>query len=54
MINLSIKADSLQSAEDLPEPDEIAAEIMIRLQTALEEMEALTELLDNPAVEEEV
>ena len=49
-----LRDESLQSAEDLPEPDEIAAEIMMRLQTALEEMEALTELLDNPAVEEEV
>ena len=49
-----LRDESLQSAEDLPEPDEIAAEIMMKLQTALGEMEALTELLDNPAVEEEV
>ena len=47
-----MRDESLQSTEDLPEPDEIAAEIMMRLQTALEEMEALTELLDNPGVEE--
>ncbi len=49
-----LRDESLQSAEDLPEPDEIAAEIMMRLQSAMEDMEALTELLDNPAVEEEV
>ena len=48
-----LRDESLQSAEDLPEPDEIAAEIMTRLQSAMEDMEALTELLDNPAVEEE-
>jgi type I restriction enzyme M protein len=33
--------------DDLPEPEEIAAEIMMRLQTAMEEMEALTALLDD-------
>ena len=42
-----LRDESLQSAEDLPEPDEIAAEIMMRLQTAMEEMEALTELLES-------
>ena len=30
-----LRDESLQSAEDLPEPDEIAAEIMMRLQTAI-------------------
>lgn len=48
-----LQDESLQSAEDLPEPDVIAAEIMTKLQSAMEDMEALTELLDNPAVEEE-
>jgi type I restriction enzyme M protein len=36
----------LQSGKDLPEPDEIAAEIMLRLQTAMEEMTELMVLLD--------
>ncbi len=42
-----LRDESLQSAEDLPEPDEIAAEITIRLQTAISEMSALTELLES-------
>ena len=37
----------MQSGDGLPEPEEIAAEIMVRLQTAMEEMEALTALLDD-------
>jgi len=41
-----LKDDSVESAEDLPEPDEIAAEIMVHLQTAIEEMAALQELLE--------
>ncbi|HAA57590.1 MAG TPA: SAM-dependent methyltransferase [Myxococcales bacterium] len=41
-----LKDDSVEHADDLPEPDEIAAEIMVLLQTAQEEMEALTELLN--------
>ncbi|MBW4513374.1 MAG: type I restriction-modification system subunit M [Scytonematopsis contorta HA4267-MV1] len=41
-----LRDDSLQSGDDLPEPDVIAAEIMSKLQTALEEMEALTALLE--------
>jgi len=36
-----LKDDSVTDHEDLPEPDEIAAEIVARLQTALEEMQAL-------------
>ena len=48
-----LRDESLQNTDNLPEPDEIAAEIMMRLQSAMEDMEALTELLDNPAVEEE-
>jgi len=43
-----LRDESLQSAEDLPEPDVIAAEIMTRLQTAMTDMKALTEFLDNP------
>jgi type I restriction enzyme M protein len=42
-----LRDESLQSADDLPEPDEIAAEIMLRLQSAMEDMEALTELLES-------
>ena len=42
-----LRDESLQSAEDLPEPDVIAAEIMTRLQSAMEDMEALTELLES-------
>lgn len=42
-----LRDESLQSADDLPEPDEIAAEIMMRLQSAMEDMEALTELLES-------
>ena len=36
----------MERAEDLPEPDEIAAEILLHLQTATEEMQALMELLE--------
>ena len=42
-----LRDESLQSAEDLPEPDEIAAAIMEKLQTAMNEMTALTELLED-------
>ncbi|NJO63841.1 MAG: N-6 DNA methylase [Richelia sp. RM2_1_2] len=41
-----LRDESLQSGEDLPEPDVIAAEIMTKLQTAMSEMEALTALLE--------
>jgi len=37
----------LQSGDGLPEPEAIASQIMLRLQTAMEEMEALTVLLDD-------
>ncbi len=46
-----LKDDSVESAEDLPEPDVIAGEIMGHLQVAMEEMAALQELLEG---EEEV
>jgi type I restriction enzyme M protein len=42
-----LRDESLQDADNLPEPDEIAAEIMMRLQSAMEDMEALTELLES-------
>jgi type I restriction enzyme M protein len=45
-----LRDESLQSGDGLPEPDVIAAEIMLRLQTAMEEMEALTELLESEEV----
>ena len=41
-----LRDESVDRAEDLPEPDEIAAEILTHLQTATEEMQALMELLD--------
>ena len=41
-----LRDESVERAEDLPEPDEIAAEILARLQAATEEMQALTELLE--------
>ncbi|MEB3882174.1 N-6 DNA methylase [Lyngbya sp. CCY1209] len=40
-----LRDESLQGGEDLPEPDEIAAEIFQRLQVAADEMEALMLLL---------
>jgi type I restriction enzyme M protein len=42
-----LRDESLQDADNLPEPDEIAAEIIMRLQSAMEDMEALTELLES-------
>ena len=44
-----LRDESVDRAEDLPEPDEIAAEILMHLQTATEEMQALMELLDPEA-----
>lgn len=41
-----LRDESLQSGDGLPEPDEIAAAIMAKLQTAMEEMEALAELFE--------
>ena len=41
-----LRDECVERAEDLPEPDEIAAEILTHLQTATEEMEALMELLE--------
>ncbi len=46
-----LQDDDVQSADDLPEPDEVAAMIRERLQTAMEEMEALTALLEGEEVE---
>ena len=43
-----LKDESVESAEELPEPEEIAAEIMGHLQNAMEEMEGLMELLEAP------
>jgi type I restriction enzyme M protein len=42
-----LRDESLQSGDGLPEPEAIASQIMLRLQTAMEEMEALTVLLDD-------
>jgi type I restriction enzyme M protein len=41
-----LRDENTDRAEDLPEPDEIAAQIMALLQTATEEMQALMELLE--------
>ena len=41
-----LKDDSVTDHADLPEPEEIAAEIVAQLQTALEEMQALQEELE--------
>lgn len=41
-----LRDESLQSAEDLPEPEVIAAAILEKLQTAMTEMEALKDLLE--------
>jgi type I restriction enzyme M protein len=46
-----LRDESLQPGDGLPEPDAIAAEIMVRLQTAMEEMEALTEVLEGSGEE---
>jgi type I restriction enzyme M protein len=46
-----LKDEDGQSFDDLPEPDEIATRIRDRLQTAMEEMDALTELLEGEEVE---
>jgi type I restriction enzyme M protein len=40
-----LKDENAQGADDLPEPEEIAAEIMDRLRLAMEEMEGLSSLL---------
>ena len=46
-----LKDDNASSAEDLPEPDEVAALIREHLRSALEEMDALTALLESEEVE---
>ena len=44
-----LRDENTDRAEDLPEPDELAAQIMLHLQTATEEMQALMDLLDPEA-----
>ncbi len=46
-----LKDENASSAEDLPEPDEVAALIREHLQSAMEEMDALTALLEDEEVE---
>lgn len=41
-----LRDESLQSADDLPEPEVIAASILEKLRVAMEEMEALSALLE--------
>lgn len=43
---LWLKDESNGSGDDLPEPEEIAAEIVAKLRIAMEEMEALTAMLE--------
>ncbi len=47
-----LRDESLHSGDSLLEPEEIAALIMTKLQTAMEEMEALTALLEGEEVAE--
>jgi type I restriction enzyme M protein len=44
-----LRDESVERAEDLPEPDEIAADILQHLKTATEEMQSLMELLEPSA-----
>jgi len=46
-----LKDENASSTEDLPEPDEVAALIRGHLQSAMEEMDALTALLEGEEVE---
>ena len=46
-----LKDDDATGADELPEPEEIASRIRERLSTALEEMDALTALLEGEGVE---
>jgi type I restriction enzyme M protein len=41
-----LRDESLQSGDNLPEPEIIAAQIMTKLQTAMDEMQALMLLLE--------
>jgi type I restriction enzyme M protein len=45
-----LKSDGIHSADDLPEPDEIATLIRERLQTAMEEIDTLSALLEGEEV----
>ncbi len=49
-----LRDENTDRAEDLPEPEEIAAQIMAHLQTATEEMQALLELLEPEAEDGEI
>jgi type I restriction enzyme M protein len=44
-----LRDESAERVEDLPDPDEIAAEILVHLETATEEMQALMDALDEPS-----
>lgn len=44
-----LRDENTERAEDLPEPDELAAQILAQLQAATEEMQALVELLGEDA-----
>jgi type I restriction enzyme M protein len=46
-----LRDESVERAEDLPEPEELAAQILAHLQTATEEIQALLELLEPEGTE---
>jgi len=45
-----LRDENATRTEDLPEPDKIASQIMEKLRTAMEEMEALTAVLEGKEV----
>ena len=49
-----LRDESVERVEDLPDPEDIAAEIMGHLQVAMEEMEALSDLLSGSDASSEV
>jgi type I restriction enzyme M protein len=42
-----LKEESLEDADDLPEPEELAADAIAELEGAVEELNAVLALLDN-------
>jgi type I restriction enzyme M protein len=44
-----LRDDSVERAEDLPDPEDVAADILEHLRVAMEEMEALTDILSGEA-----
>ena len=44
-----LKEESLEDADDLPDPDELAGEAIGELRGAMEELQGILALLENPA-----